>query len=54
MASSSTSTPVNCTLPSSASSSGSSVSKPITTVSKPCFGCDCGDTECDCCICTIM
>ncbi|KAL2830463.1 hypothetical protein BDW59DRAFT_140992 [Aspergillus cavernicola] len=54
MGSSSLSTPQNFTLPSSGSSSGSSITKPIKTVSKPCFGCDCGDTECDFCICTVM
>jgi hypothetical protein len=52
MAASSISTPINWTLPSN--SSGSSIKKPIKTVSKPCFGCDCGDEECDCCICTVM
>ncbi|GES63653.1 hypothetical protein ATEIFO6365_0007034000 [Aspergillus terreus] len=52
MAASSLSSPVNFTLPSS--SSGSSIKKPIKTVSKPCFGCDCGDEECDCCICTVI
>jgi len=36
------------------SSAGSSIKKPIKTVQKPCFGCDCGDEECDCCICTVM
>ena len=46
------SSPVNFTLPSS--SSGSSIKKPIKAVSKPCFGCDCGDEMCDCCICTVM
>ncbi|PLB47717.1 hypothetical protein P170DRAFT_196040 [Aspergillus steynii IBT 23096] len=52
MGSSSFSSPVNFTLPSSAS--GSSIKKPIKSVQKPCFGCDCGDEECDCCICTVM
>ncbi|KAL4957009.1 hypothetical protein BDW69DRAFT_157241 [Aspergillus filifer] len=51
---SSTTSPVNFTLPSSGSSVGSTISKPIKTVSKPCFGCDCGDTECDVCFCTVM
>lgn len=46
------SNPLNWTLPSSGS--GSSIKKPIKGVSKPCFGCDCGDEECDCCICTVM
>ncbi|KGO73955.1 hypothetical protein PITC_017110 [Penicillium italicum] len=46
------STPFDYTLPSS--SSGSSIKKPIKAVSKPCFGCDCGDEECDCCICAVM
>ncbi|KAJ5123833.1 uncharacterized protein N7515_007658 [Penicillium bovifimosum] len=35
--------PFNGTLPSSGS--GSSIKKPIKPVSKPCFGCDCGDEE---------
>ncbi|KGO48953.1 hypothetical protein PEX1_013740 [Penicillium expansum] len=52
MAVTSISTPFDCTLPSS--SSGSSIKKPIKAVSKPCFGCDCGDEECDCCICIVM
>ncbi|OJI82938.1 hypothetical protein ASPTUDRAFT_696516 [Aspergillus tubingensis CBS 134.48] len=52
MAASSVSSAVNFTLPSS--SSGSSIKRPIKTVSKPCFGCDCGDEECDCCVCTVM
>ncbi|KAJ5519496.1 hypothetical protein N7453_001918 [Penicillium expansum] len=43
MAVASISTPFDCTLPSS--SSGSSIKKPIKAVSKPCFGCDCGDEE---------
>ncbi|KAJ5200918.1 hypothetical protein N7449_005721 [Penicillium cf. viridicatum] len=43
MAVTSISTPFDCTLPSS--SSGSSIKKPIKSVSKPCFGCDCGDEE---------
>ncbi|KAJ5505163.1 hypothetical protein N7463_008037 [Penicillium fimorum] len=51
MAVTSISTPFNCTLP---SSPGSSIKKPIKSVSKPCFGCDCGDEECDCCICTVI
>lgn len=51
MAVTSISLPFDCILP---SSSGSSVKKPIKSVSKPCFGCDCGDEECDCCICTVM
>ncbi|CAG7923405.1 unnamed protein product [Penicillium olsonii] len=51
MAVTSTSAPVDCALPSSASSS---ITKPIKPVTKPCFGCDCGDEECDCCICTVM
>lgn len=47
--------PINWVLPSTSSgSSGGSIKKPIKTVSKPCFGCDCGDEECDCCICTVM
>lgn len=51
----STATPINWILPSTGSgSSGGSIKKPIKTVSKPCFGCDCGDEECDCCICTVM
>ncbi|CRL29202.1 unnamed protein product [Penicillium camemberti] len=52
MAVTSISTPFDCTLPSS--SSGSSIKKPIKSVSRPCFGCDCGDEECDFCICTVM
>ncbi|KAJ5392991.1 hypothetical protein N7465_011965 [Penicillium sp. CMV-2018d] len=36
-------TPFDCILPSS--SSGSSIKKPIKSVSKPCFGCDCGDED---------
>ncbi|KAF9885258.1 hypothetical protein FE257_000618, partial [Aspergillus nanangensis] len=52
MAASDISSPVNFTLPSSGS--GSSITKPIKGVQKPCFGCDCGDEECDCCICTVM
>ncbi|KAJ5805324.1 hypothetical protein N7474_011211 [Penicillium riverlandense] len=36
-------TPINWTLPSS--DSGGSVKKPIKTVSKPCFGCDCGGED---------
>lgn len=43
--------PVNHTLASS-SSSISSIVKP--SVTKPCFGCECGDEECDFCICTVM
>ncbi|EAL88851.1 uncharacterized protein AFUA_6G10000 [Aspergillus fumigatus Af293] len=43
MAASSFSSPINWTLPSSAS--GSSIKRPIKTVSKPCFGCDCGDED---------
>jgi len=47
------STPVDAILPSSGS--GSSIKKPVKgTVKKPCFGCDCGDEECDCCICVVM
>ncbi|OQE13787.1 hypothetical protein PENFLA_c043G09707 [Penicillium flavigenum] len=42
MAVTSVSLPFDCTLP---SSSGSSIKKPIKSVSKPCFGCDCGDEE---------
>ncbi|KAJ5173490.1 uncharacterized protein N7500_001421 [Penicillium coprophilum] len=42
MAVHSLSTPFNFTLP---SSSGSSIKKPIKSVSKPCFGCDCGDED---------
>ncbi|KAJ5907357.1 hypothetical protein N7495_000039 [Penicillium taxi] len=38
------SAPVNFTLPTSGS--GSSINKPIKTVSKPCFGCGCGDEDC--------
>ncbi|KAJ5822395.1 hypothetical protein N7447_004735 [Penicillium robsamsonii] len=41
MAVTSISTPFDFTLP----SSGSSIKKPIKSVSKPCFGCDCGDEE---------
>ncbi|KMP01336.1 hypothetical protein CIHG_01625 [Coccidioides immitis H538.4] len=41
------------TLPTSSGSSASStVSKPIKGATKPCFGCGCGDEECDCIICT--
>ncbi|OQD81585.1 hypothetical protein PENANT_c026G09190 [Penicillium antarcticum] len=43
MAATSIPEPVNCTLP--LSSSGSSITKPIKPISKPCFGCDCGDEE---------
>ncbi|KAJ5463880.1 hypothetical protein N7475_007015 [Penicillium sp. IBT 31633x] len=43
MAVTSISTPFDCTLPST--NSGGSIKKPIKSVSKPCFGCDCGDEE---------
>ncbi|KAB8068975.1 hypothetical protein BDV29DRAFT_195255 [Aspergillus leporis] len=52
MGTSSISSSVNFILPSTGS--GSPIKKPIKSVQKPCFGCDCGDEECDCCICTVM
>ncbi|GAM42481.1 hypothetical protein TCE0_044f16502 [Talaromyces pinophilus] len=40
---------VNSTLPTSSSSSSNSIKGGVKGIKKPCFGCDCGDTECDCC-----
>ncbi|KAL2012447.1 hypothetical protein VTN00DRAFT_5165 [Thermoascus crustaceus] len=52
MAPSTISEPVDAVLPSS--SATSSIKKPIKGTTRPCFGCDCGDEECDCCICVVM
>ncbi|EDN09990.1 predicted protein [Histoplasma mississippiense (nom. inval.)] len=54
MASTSGSQLVNHTLPTSASSATSTITKPVKGTTKPCFSCGCGDEDCDCFVCIVM